>query len=121
MEEPDTINRWSVKDVVGHVTTWEEEIIKRLGILRRGEERPSYGDFNVWNEQQVEIKRALSLSQVLEQLQLVHTQLVTGINEFTDEVNTGDVSITESLRVSTSEHYREHAEDISAWRKATGT
>ena len=36
ISQPGVIGEWSVKDIIGHVTTWEEEALKALALIIAG-------------------------------------------------------------------------------------
>ena len=40
LTEPDVMEDWSVKDILAHVTTWEEEALKYLPLIVNGEKPP---------------------------------------------------------------------------------
>src|SRR5882672_5640041 len=73
---PGVTGNWSVKDILAHVTTWEEEALKHLPLILRGEKPPrysiAYGGINAFNAQMTEQKKGLSLSEVLRQLEDAH-------------------------------------------------
>lgn len=78
--EPGVVGDWSVKDILAHVTTWEEEALKVLPLIIRGGRPPrystTYGGIDAFNAQMAEQKRGLSLSEVLRQLDETHRRLV---------------------------------------------
>ena len=63
MDAPGVGGSWSVKDVLGHITVWEEETIKAGDAGRKGLDLPSYGDTDEWNERDViKLQRGLQNS-----------------------------------------------------------
>ena len=40
--EPGVVDAWSVKDVLAHITTWEEEALKYLPLIAEGGRPPRY-------------------------------------------------------------------------------
>jgi hypothetical protein len=40
--EPGVVDDWSVKDILAHVTTWEEEALKHLPLIIAGGTPPRY-------------------------------------------------------------------------------
>ena len=71
---------WSVRDILAHVTTWEEEALKHLPLILKGGTPPRYsvlyGDIDAFNARTTEGKRSLSLSKVREQLAATHGCLI---------------------------------------------
>src|SRR5438132_13087171 len=79
LTEPGVMGDWSVKEILAHVTTWEEEALKYLPLIIAGGRPPryiAYGGIDAFNARMTEQKRALSLSDVLRQLDESHRQLV---------------------------------------------
>ncbi len=75
LTEPGVMGNWSVKDILAHVTTWEEEALKYLPLIINGEKPPryvQYGGLDAFNAQMTEQKRGLALSDVLRQLDETH-------------------------------------------------
>src|SRR3954447_24983022 len=76
--EPGVVGDWSVKDILAHVTTWEEEALKYLPLIVEGGRPPryaTYGGLDAFNAQRTEQKRSLSLAEVLGQLDEIHGRL----------------------------------------------
>jgi hypothetical protein len=77
--EPGVTGAWSVKDIIAHVTWWEEEALTHLPLILAGG-RPArysvrYGGIDAFNAQMAEQKRKLSLSEVLQQRDDTHRRL----------------------------------------------
>jgi hypothetical protein len=74
--EPGVSGMWSVRDIIAHVTTWEEEALKHLPSILE-DRRPSrysvtYGGIDAFNAQMTRPKGGLPLSEVFRQLDDVH-------------------------------------------------
>ena len=56
--EPGVTKTWSVKDIIAHVTTWEEEALKHLPAVLEGRRPPrysvAYGGIDAFNAQMLE-------------------------------------------------------------------
>src|ERR1700733_3311883 len=69
--EGGVVGDWSVRDVIAHVTTWEEEALKHLPLIMRGGRAPrysvSYGGINAFNRLMTERKRGLPVSAGVEE------------------------------------------------------
>src|SRR5437016_14026931 len=51
---------WSVKEILAHVTIWEEEALKYLPLIINGEKPPRYGQYgglDAFNAQMIEQKK----------------------------------------------------------------
>ena len=77
--EPGVTKAWSVKDIVAHVTTWEEEALKHLPAVLEGRKPPRYsviyGGIDAFNALMTTKKANLSLATVLEQQEQVHRRV----------------------------------------------
>jgi hypothetical protein len=121
MIEPGVMDSWSVKDILGHVTTWEEEALKYLPVILEGGSPPrysrQYGGIDSFNAQMSERKRGFSLSTVLAQLDEVHVRLIDYLQTVPQEQLAGDTRFRRRLRLDTYGHYRIHAQAIRQWRQ----
>ena len=57
------MDNWSVKDILAHVTTWEEEALKYLPLIITGGRPPryiQYGGIDAFNAQKAEQKRDIA-------------------------------------------------------------
>lgn len=119
--EPGVIGTWSVKDILAHVTTWEEETLKVLPLIIQGRQLPRYsvvyGGIDAFNAQMAEQKRNLSLAEVLTQLDKIHSRLIDYIQRAPEEQFTGGTRFRRRLRLDTYSHYSQHARAIREWRE----
>src|SRR5437868_6747920 len=86
--EPGVTDEWSVKDILAHVTTWEEETLKYLPLILTGGRPPryiKYGGIDAFNAQMVEQKQELVLSEVLRQLEETHRRLLDYLQSVPEE------------------------------------
>jgi tetratricopeptide (TPR) repeat protein len=60
-----TPEQWSAKDMLAHITFWQEVTAERLAAAQRGGEPPTFGDFQPINERIFEERRGHSWEQVL--------------------------------------------------------
>ncbi|RPI77858.1 MAG: ClbS/DfsB family four-helix bundle protein [Chloroflexi bacterium] len=120
-KEPGVTGDWSVKDILAHVTTWEEEALKYLPLILQGGRPPRYsimyGGIDAFNAQSIEQKRVLSLSEVLKQLDATHRRLIDYVQSVPEEQFIQETRFQRRLRLDTYSHYREHARMIREWRE----
>jgi len=113
--------RWSVKDILAHVTTWEEEALKYLPLILERKRSPRYrnlyGGMDAFNALMTEKKRTLPLSEVLSQLDATHQRLVEYLSGVPDENFAIETSFRRRLRLDTWGHYFIHARAIQEWRE----
>lgn len=118
--EPGVMGEWSVKDSLAHVTIWEEEALKYLPVITRGEKPPRYtryGGIDGFNAQMVEQRRSLALSEVLNQLDETHRRLVSYLQSVPEEFFKGETPFRHRLRLDTYGHYPLHSKAIQQWRE----
>jgi Mycothiol maleylpyruvate isomerase N-terminal domain len=117
--EPGVVDGWSVKDILAHVTTWEQEALKHLPQVIAGGTPPRYaaqGGIDAFNARATAAGRRLSLAQVLRRRDQTHARLldfIRGQPEGTFGVRT---RARRRLRLDTYGHYPEHTAAIRVWR-----
>ena len=118
--EPGVTGDWSVRDIVAHVTTWEEEALKYLPLILEGGTPPryraTYGGIDAFNALMTERKKRLSLSLVLRQMDEIHRRLLALVQGTPENQLTRETRFRRRLRLDTYHHYPQHAEAIRAWR-----
>lgn len=120
MAEPGVMGEWSVKDILAHVTTWEQEALKMLPLILEGR-RParysvSFGGIDAFNAIMAEQKRGLSLREITEQLVETHRRLLEYIQNAPEELFTQETPFRRRLRLDSYSHYPIHSRAIRAWR-----
>ena len=115
MSIPGVVEGWSVRDLLGHVMTWEYELLHAIDAHGRGEPTPSYDDLDAWNEMAVATLRPTPLAVILIQMGETHGRLVSTIEALPEEAirNSG---LARWIADDAWEHYREHREDIERWQ-----
>src|SRR4051794_12146265 len=66
------IEGWSVKDLIGHVASWEQEALKALPIVLEGRRAHPYNGIDRFNAGQIEMRRARSVEVVVKELEASH-------------------------------------------------
>lgn len=124
LTEPGVTGEWSVKEIVAHVTTWEQEALKSLPVILEGGRLPRYsvlyGGIDAFNAQTTEQKRKLSLDEVLAEMAETHRQLVAMIAGAPEEMITRETRFRRRLRLDTYSHYPIHEAAIREWRAQKG-
>lgn len=122
LAEPGVTRAWSVKDIAAHVATWEEEALKYLPVILEGKRPPRYsvlhGGIDAFNAKMSAAKGALSVNEVLRQLDDTHGRLVAYLQRVPEEELASDTRFRRRLRADTYGHYPKHAEAIRRWRQA---
>ena len=124
MLEPGVTGDWSVRDVIAHVTWWDEEALKHLPVVLEGRRPPKYSDtyggIDAFNAHATEQRSELSLADVLRQFDDVHHRLVVYLRSVDPEQLSGESRFRRRLRLDTYGHYPEHEAQIRAWRAQQG-
>jgi hypothetical protein len=112
---------WSVKDILAHVSWWEEEALKYLPHILEGGRLPRYsvlyGGIDAFNAQMTELKRRLTLSEVQEQLDETHRRLIVYLYSVPEGQFASETRFRRRLRLDTYSHYPIHTRAIHEWRE----
>jgi len=119
--KPGVTGDWSVRDILAHVTTWEEEALTHLPLILEGGTPPRYsvryGGLDAFNARMTEQKARLSLSAVRRQLDGTHRRLIDFIQRAPEDQLSRETRFRRRLRLDTYSHYPQHAEAIRQWRR----
>jgi hypothetical protein len=112
---------WSVRDIIAHVTTWEDEALTHLPLILEDGTPPRYsvqhGGIDAFNARMTQQQRELSLSDVRRQSAATHQRLVEFIRRVPQLRLVHDRRFRRRLRLDTYGHYPLHAEAIRQWRR----
>lgn len=126
---PGVIDDWTVKDILAHITVWEQRMISWVAQTIRNEVPEmlppgmTWDDLDEWNEQTYQKHRLRPLDEVREDFQLSYTQAlqaVQGVSE-QDLIDPQRFAWREGrplwvmVAANTSWHYKEHDESIRNW------
>src|SRR5467141_2464980 len=107
---------WSVRDIIAHVTTWDEEALRHLPLILKGGKPPrysvTYGGIDAFNAVMTERKKDFSLTKVLTQLDETHSQLIALIQSTPEDQFIRETRFRHRLRLDTYSHYPKHAEAL---------
>ena len=121
---PGVTGTWSVRDILAHVTTWEEEALKHLPLILKGGRSPryslTYGGIDAFNALKTEEKGNLSLAQVFQEMHEVHRRLIAYIESVPLSEFQKKSRFRHRLRLDTYGHYRIHSKAIWKWREKAG-
>ena len=117
---PGVTGAWSVRDLIAHVTWWDEEAITHLPLIMAGGTPPrysvQYGGIDAFNALMTECKADLSLDEVRHEFAETHRRLI----DYLLGLPPGEVMVNDRfkrrLRLDTHGHYPIHTADILAWR-----
>ncbi len=119
--EPGVTDDWSVKDILAHVSWWEEEALKHLPYILEGG-RPQrysvlYGGIDAFNAQMTAKRQAVPLSQIEKDQADIHMRLMRYLETISEEQFTTETRFRRRLRLDTYSHYPIHTKAIREWRE----
>ncbi len=121
MMEPGVQGGWSVRDIIAHVTTWEEEALTHLPHILEGARPPlystTYGGIDAFNARMTEQNRDRTFADVISQRDEVHGRLIAYVSSVPEEEFMRDTRFRRRLRLDTYSHYPKHAKAIRVWRE----
>ncbi len=112
---------WTVKDVVGHITSWEEVILQPLRRYANGDpfETNVIEDYLAWNDEQAAIKRDVPMDGILDEASTIRQELVATANLLSAEqweqeltLPWGDTKTLDKALIGLEEHEMEHVRAI---------
>jgi hypothetical protein len=115
---------WSIKDIVAHLTGWHRELLPALERIARGE-RPvpagtSYDNFDEWNEKFASALRSKPVAELLTELDQTHTSFLRAAALIPEARFEPARTAYKLVDLNTAHHYREHGDEIRAWRASRG-
>lgn len=121
MQTPGVVEDWSVRDILAHVSWWEEEALTHLPTILEGGRPERYsvrwGGIDAFNASMTERRAALSLEEVLELHQSTHARLLDYLAGVPETAIATETRFRRRLRLDTWGHYPIHTEHIRAWRE----
>ncbi len=119
---------WSIKDILAHLTSWQQRTLDRLyaaanNELPRSPNIATDEEMNLQNERFYQESSERPLSNILADYHSAYQQLVTAVQNANDEDLfqsgrfswEGDVALWQLVAGNTYEHIREHSEAIQSW------
>jgi uncharacterized damage-inducible protein DinB len=115
MHIPDVVGIWSLKDLIGHLETWDHIALTKIHYAEQGdsrswfeiEEQP-FDSIDAFNEHSASQKRDTSLEMLWKELYDRHRLL-------RDRVRLSDAVSDDLIREDTWAHYDGHLNDIRRW------
>jgi uncharacterized damage-inducible protein DinB len=132
LEAPGAVGDWSVKDVVGHIASWEDRLLTLAQTVFNGhagqiEWIKDDEALQAWNHKQYLRKRAWTWDETIRDLALMREEVLWNIGWTAPEqlfqqhaLEAGSVSPA-GLLEGIVEHDQEHLAQLRAWIEAEGT
>jgi hypothetical protein len=121
VDESGVVGPWSVKDIVGHITTWEREAMDAISNYLPGRDIASLawptGDIDAFNLRHVEDTRPKTVDELMADLERTHEKLLAFLAGVPEDALAMNEVVTR-IRVDTFDHYAEHTASIRQWLDA---
>ncbi|MER2600548.1 MAG: DinB family protein [Caldilineales bacterium] len=126
-EQPNVVGHWSIRDVVGHLASWEHRLLNWVQMVRNHElekiEWPACdADDDQWNHQQYLRKRAWTWIETVRELALLREEVLWNLawaapeQLFAAATLPGDEVVSMATFFNDmAEHDLEHVAQIRAW------
>ena len=115
---------WSIKDIVAHMVGWHRELQPALARLARGErpipEGVSYEDVDAWNAKFAGAMRAREVADVLLEFDKSHEAFLHSAANVPDARFQPGKTAYKIVDLNSAHHYKEHGDQIRAWRASRG-
>ena len=118
------LGTWSIRDIIAHIVGWHHEMAPALQRIARGE-RPipdgvSYEDVDVWNARFAAAKKDAEVADVLLDLDKSHEDFLHAAAAVPEERFQAGKTAYRIVDQNSAHHYKEHGDQIRAWRDARG-
>jgi hypothetical protein len=125
MLEGGVVGAWSVKDLLGHMAFWAQEAARNTEFVKAGRQdrivRPgSPKAIDRWNAREQRLRAGRSLLEVRYELEESHQRALAALAGLPEEklsLNLHGGTFVGLYAGDTYDHYREHTDQILAWRK----
>jgi hypothetical protein len=129
MEQAGVVEHWTVKDLLGHIAFWADKAAGDLRLVASGRgadvETPgSEAAVDEWNERERKAREGRSLTEIREDWLQSFEQAMGALADFPAERLEEKVKGWTALKrfaEDTYLHYREHREQLEAWRRQLET
>lgn len=118
------LGAWSVREILAHISGWHRELGPGLERLARGEkpfpEGTDYNDVDSWNARFAEAKKNVQASEVLKELDASHEYFTAQAAKVPEERFVPGKTAYRIVDLNSAHHYKEHGDQIRAWRQSKG-
>jgi hypothetical protein len=118
--QPGVTTAWSVRDIIVHVTTWEEEAVTHLPGILAGRRPPRYsvthGGITAFNALMTDRRKDLPLAEVFTLQAAAHRRVMALIKRVPEDQLGSETRFRRRLRLDTYGHYAGHTAAILKWR-----
>jgi hypothetical protein len=118
------LGTWSIKEIVAHMSGWHHEMTPALDRLARGQkpiaEGVSYDDVDAWNARFAAAAGGTAVADVLLEFDKSHESFMRAADAIPDERFQPGRTAWKLVDLNSAHHYKEHGDQIRAWRTSRG-
>ena len=120
---PGVTGHWTVRDLLAHVATWEEEALNALPVIVQGGRLPRYasqGGIDAFNAREQEHKREFPLQRLKQESEATHRRLLAYVQRAPESAYAAEGRFLKRLRLDAYGYWGEHTAQILKWREEQG-
>jgi len=118
------LGTWSARDIVAHISGWHREMGPALARIARGErpipEGTSYDDLDAWNAKFAAATKDREVTDVLLEFDKSHEDFMRAADGVPESRFEPGRTAYKIVDLNSAHHYKEHGEQIRAWRVSLG-
>jgi len=118
------LGTWSIKDIVAHISGWHRELGPALERMARGErpipEGTSYENVDAWNAKFAGAKKDSPVSEILREFDASHAYFMAQAARVPEERFVPGKTAYRIVELNSAHHYKDHGDQIRAWRQSKG-
>jgi uncharacterized damage-inducible protein DinB len=110
---------WSIRDILNHISTWEEEALSNIPLILAGKPTPRYassGGISAFNTRAQQAKQAYSLQRIEQELTATHQRFLDYLASLPEACFVNNPRLIKRIRLDSYGHYAEHTAQICLWR-----
>ena len=119
MNEPIEQGKWSVKEILLHLSYWDTLAVRALEALYAGDEFDwsPFDDTDELNAQILFDRQNDSYNRIAAEFQIIHSTLMAAVERIPAKRFGEHGELPDWLVVRVPEHYLQHAPKVAAWAK----
>ena len=117
--QPNVCGTWSIRDIMNHISTWEEEAMQNIPLILAGESTPRYsasGGIEAFNARSQQDKKDLALPRIKREFYATHQRFINHISSIPKSSFENNSRLAKRIRLDGYAHYTEHSTQILQWR-----
>jgi uncharacterized damage-inducible protein DinB len=125
MDSPLVEGDWTIKDVLGHIASWEQTCVEPMRAFSSGADFSAeiIVDHNAWNARQFAQKKDLPLDDILRDLSRLRLEVLAMADKLSDQqweqtirMPWGEQGTTAEMLAGLAWHEMEHVQTIQNWK-----